>query len=56
MLVLTRKVGELLQIGDEIRVKVMAVNGNQVKVGIDAPRHIAVSRPDMKKGQANGNQ
>jgi hypothetical protein len=38
MLILTRRAGEALRIGDEIEVTVMAVNGSQVRIGINAPR------------------
>jgi len=46
-LILTRRVGEMIKIGDEIEVVVMAVNGNQVRVGIKAPKHIAVHREEI---------
>ena len=44
MLVLTRRIGETLIIGDDIKVMVLEVSGNQVHIGIEAPRHIAVNR------------
>ncbi|WP_027965380.1 carbon storage regulator CsrA [Halalkalibacillus halophilus] len=47
MLVLTRKVGESIQIGDDIELKVVAVDGDQVKLGIDAPRHIDIHRSEI---------
>lgn len=47
MLILTRRVGETLMINDDIKVTVLAVNGNQVKVGIDAPNHVAVHREEI---------
>lgn len=49
MLILTRKPGEQLQIGDNITVTVMGVKGNQVRIGITAPKETNVTRPDMKK-------
>jgi len=49
MLILTRRVGEELKIGDNVTVTVMGVKGNQVRIGIDAPREVSVTRPDMKK-------
>lgn len=47
MLTLTRRPYESVLIGSEIRVSVMAVNGNQVRIGIDAPREIAVDREEI---------
>ena len=47
MLILTRKVGEALKIGDEVTVTVMGVKGNQVKIGIDAPKDVAVHREEI---------
>jgi carbon storage regulator len=47
MLILTRRAGEALRIGDEIEVTVMAVNGSQVRIGINAPRNIAVDREEI---------
>jgi len=47
MLNLTRRVGESLMIGDEIVVKVLEINGSQVRLGIEAPRSIAVFRDEI---------
>jgi carbon storage regulator len=47
MLILTRRAGEALRIGDDIEVTVMAVNGSQVRIGINAPRDIAVDRAEI---------
>lgn len=47
MLVLTRKRDESIMIGDHIRIVVVDVRGDQVKLGIDAPRHIAVHREEI---------
>jgi carbon storage regulator len=47
MLILTRRAGEALRIGDDIEVTVMAVNGNQVRIGIKAPRDVAVDREEI---------
>jgi carbon storage regulator len=47
MLILTRRAGEALRIGDHIEVMVMAVNGSQVRLGINAPRDIAVDREEI---------
>lgn len=62
MLILTRRAGETIKIGENIEVTVMAVNGSQVRIGITAPKSTRVDReeialrrianPDWKKGAA----
>lgn len=47
MLILTRRIGESLQIGDNIRVTVLSVRGNQIQLGIDAPPEVAVHREEI---------
>lgn len=47
MLILTRRAGESLHIGDNIEVTVMAVNGSQVRLGIKAPRDVTVDREEI---------
>ena len=47
MLVLTRKDGESVQIGDEISIKVLAISGNRVKLGFSAPPDIAIRRKEI---------
>ncbi len=47
MLVLTRKLGESITIGDNIKLLVVDIEGNQVKIGIDAPRSIEVYREEL---------
>ncbi|MGP4073869.1 carbon storage regulator CsrA [Piscibacillus sp. B03] len=47
MLVLTRKVGESIQIGNDIELKVVSINGDQVKLGIDAPKNIDIHRSEI---------
>lgn len=47
MLILTRRVGESLMIGDEVEVVVLGVKGNQVRLGVNAPRDVAVHRYEI---------
>jgi carbon storage regulator len=47
MLILTRRVGETVMIGDEVTVTVLSVKGNQVRMGISAPRTVAVHREEI---------
>jgi carbon storage regulator len=58
MLILTRRVGETLMIGDEVTVTVLGVKGNQVRIGVNAPRDVPVHREEIyeriKREQAEG--
>jgi carbon storage regulator len=47
MLILTRRVGETVMIGEEVSVTVLGVKGNQVRVGINAPKNVAVHREEI---------
>lgn len=47
MLVLTRKLKEAIQIGDDIEITVLAIQGDQVKLGIHAPKHIDIHRKEV---------
>lgn len=47
MLILTRRVGETLMVGDEITVTVLGVKGNQVRLGVNAPRDVSVHREEI---------
>jgi carbon storage regulator len=47
MLILTRRIGETIRIGPDIVVTVLAVKGSQVRIGIDAPKDVAVHREEI---------
>jgi len=47
MLILTRRVGETLMIGDEVTVTVLGVKGNQVRIGVNAPKDVSVHREEI---------
>ncbi len=47
MLILTRRVGESLMVGDDITITVLGVKGNQVRIGVSAPKDVAVHREEI---------
>jgi carbon storage regulator len=47
MLILTRRVGETLMVGEEVTVTVVSVNGRQVRIGINAPKDVSVHREEV---------
>jgi carbon storage regulator len=58
MLILTRRVGEALMIGDDVTVTVLSVKGNQVRIGVNAPKDVSVHREEIfdrikRDGDAN---
>jgi carbon storage regulator len=47
MLVLTRRIGEAIRVGNDVVVTIMGLKGNQVRLGIDAPKEVAVHREEI---------
>ena len=60
MLILTRRVGETIMIDDDVSITVLGIKGNQVRIGIEAPKDVAVHREEIyeriqKEKRKNGN-
>lgn len=47
MLILTRRVGETLMVGDDVTITVLGIKGNQVRIGVNAPKNVAVHREEI---------
>lgn len=47
MLIITRRIGERLMIGDDMDVTILGVRGNQVRIGVNAPKHVVVDREEV---------
>lgn len=62
MLILTRRIGETLMVGDDVTVTVLGVKGNQVRIGVNAPKDVAVHREEIyqriqkERGGSEGNE
>lgn len=56
MLVLTRRIGESLIIGDDVIIRVLDVKGDVVRIGVDAPRHVQIHRQEVYEAVKAANQ
>ena len=56
MLVLTRKQNESIQIGEEVEITILSIQGDQVKIGIQAPKHIDIHRKEVYRAIQKANQ
>ncbi|WP_438985062.1 carbon storage regulator CsrA [Aequoribacter sp.] len=56
MLILTRKVGESITIGDDVTITVVASKGGQVRIGIDAPKSVSITRSELSESQTSDNE
>ncbi|MDQ0352898.1 carbon storage regulator [Alkalibacillus filiformis] len=56
MLVLTRKQGESIQVSDDIEIKILSIDGDQIKLGIDAPKHVDIHRKEVYQQITQENQ
>jgi carbon storage regulator len=57
-LILTRKIGEKLMIGDDVTLTVLGISGNQVRIGVEAPKSVAVDREEiwLRKQESKNNE
>ena len=53
MLILTRRIGESVKINEDITVTVLGIKGNQIRIGIDAPKHVSVHREEIYQRMKN---
>lgn len=53
MLILTRKVGEAVMVGDEVKITVLGLRGNQVRIGVTAPREVSIHREEAQVRNQN---
>ena len=56
MLVLTRKLGEVIRVGDDVTVRVLEVKGNQVRLGVDAPAEVRIYREEIYRAIRKENE
>ncbi|WP_407276153.1 carbon storage regulator CsrA [Halothiobacillus sp. DCM-1] len=56
MLILTRRIGEVLRVGDDVSITVLGIKGNQVRIGIDAPKDVSVHREEIYQRIKNESQ
>ncbi|MDQ6964811.1 MAG: carbon storage regulator CsrA [Mariprofundales bacterium] len=56
MLILTRKQGEVITIGDQVQIKVLSIKGGQVRLGVDAPDSVRINREEVYLSRAEGSK
>ena len=56
MLILQRKAGESLLIGDEIEISILSVDSGRVRIAIDAPKHVSILRSELKRAAATNHE
>jgi len=56
MLILTRKLGEAITIGDQVQIKVLSIKGGQVRLGIEAPESVRINREEVYQKMADGSK